>query len=78
MSKPVRGRSLIQTPDLNAKKGELETVIQTPGLGARTGVWNIVKVENCAPKVGRRGPTAENTRYLDPRSRLEKGGVERG
>ena len=78
----------MQPPDLNAKKGGLEhekarsgrertysrteTVIQTPALGARTRVWNIEKVESCAPKVGRSGPTAENPRNLDPRSRREK------
>ena len=56
---------------------QTETRIQAPGLGARTGVWNIEKVESCAPKVGRSGPTAENTRNLHPRSRREKGGVER-
>ena len=54
-----------------------ETVIQTPPLGARTRVWNIEKVESCAPNMGRSGPTAENPRNLDPRSLREKGGLER-
>ena len=56
-SKPVReghhGRSLIQPPDLNAKKGfyggkgrtysQTESIIQPPDFGARRGVWEHEK-----------------------------------